>query len=304
VRSMNYQLNGYPRDTNPFTMPFAEQSDLVSFKSVSSCGTATAISVPCMFSRMSQADFDGRSVKYQDGLIDIYRHAGFNIIWLENDGGCKGVCDRVETHTFTASTDSPYCVHEFCYDQILVDEFDTAVERVKGGNAVIGLHLNGSHGPTYFERYPQAFRHFLPDCQRSDIQNCSNEEIVNTYDNTIRYTDYVLSEVIKKTQALSAVWDVTVVYVSDHGESLGENGIYLHGMPYALAPVEQTQVPMIFWVSDDLANSQSLDKACLKQRAHEGRYSHDNLFDTLLGLMSVTTSVYRSELDILAGCRG
>ena len=299
ARSQNYQANGYSRETNMFT----QDQGLISFQSVESCGTATAVSVPCMFSRMSQQSFDDRKVRYQDNVIDVLSHAGINILWLENDGGCKGVCDRVETWTYNSNTDSPWCESEFCDDLILLDEFDRAVSEVNGVDAVIVLHLNGSHGPTYFERYGERFRHFMPDCQRSDIQNCTDEEIVNSYDNTILHTDYLISELIKKARTLDQAWNTSLVYISDHGESLGENGIYLHGMPYSLAPLEQRSVPWMFWLSDGIQQADALDMSCIAEQARSAGFSQDNLFDTLLGLMDVETQVYNASMDTLAPCR-
>lgn len=299
ARSQNYQANGYPRETNMYT----QDQGLISFQSVGSCGTATAVSVPCMFSRMSQGGFDDRQVRYQDSVIDVMSHAGVSIRWLENDGGCKGVCNRVETWTYSSDTDSPWCGNEFCDDLILLDEFDKAVSDVQGGDAVIVLHVNGSHGPTYFERYGEQFRHFMPDCQRSDIQNCTDEEIVNSYDNTILHTDYLISELINKAQALEPAWNTSLVYISDHGESLGENGIYLHGMPYSLAPEEQHSVPWMFWLSQGMQQADALDLACISELAQAGGYTHDNLFDTLLGLMDIKTQFYNEKLDVLAPCR-
>ena len=300
ARAANYQLNGYPRETNEFTAPLGG----VALQKVESCGTATAISVPCMFSRMSRDNFDGRAARYQDSVIDVFRHAGINTLWLDTDGGCKGVCDRTTTWNYTSSTEDPLCVTEFCDDLIMLQEFDRAMAEVGPGDAVITLHVNGSHGPTYFERYGPEFRKFVPDCQRSDIQNCSNEEIVNTYDNTILHTDYVVAEVIKALRDRYSEYASRVVYISDHGESLGENGVYLHGMPYAMAPREQIEVPWMFWVSEAAKRELRLDEACLRSRAETESYSHDNFFDTMLGLMDVQTSIYRPDLDVLRGCRG
>lgn len=299
ARSQSYQANGYLRETNRYTQDLG----MVSFQSVNSCGTATAISVPCMFSRMTQSTFDDRKVRYQDTVIDVMNHAGIKVLWLENDGGCKGVCNRVESWTYNSDTESPWCVNEFCDDQILLEEFDKAIDQVRGGSAVIVLHVNGSHGPTYFERYGEQFRQFLPDCQRSDIQNCSDQEIINSYDNTILHTDYLISQLISKTEQITDNWDASLVYISDHGESLGESGIYLHGMPYSFAPEEQTKVPWMFWFSEGVQEADSLEMGCVEERASSGIYSHDNFFDTLLGMMDVRTLVYREGLDVLAPCR-
>jgi len=300
ARAANYQLNGYHRETNEYTAPL----EVTALQQVTSCGTATAISVPCMFSRMSKDNFDGRTVRYQDSLMDVFSHAGINTLWLDTDGGCKGVCDRTTTWNYTSPTEDPLCVTEFCDDLIMLQEFDKAMTEVSGGDAVITLHVNGSHGPTYFERYGAEFRKFVPDCQRSDIQNCTNEEIVNTYDNTILHTDYVVAEVIKALRDRYSEYASRVIYISDHGESLGENGVYLHGMPYAIAPPVQIEVPWIFWFSDTAKEEMQLDESCLNSKAQNEAYSHDNFFDTMLGLMDVETSVYQPELDVMRECRG
>ena len=169
---------------------------------------------------------------------------------------------------------------------------------------MITLHTNGSHGPTYFERYDDKFRRFVPDCQRADIQNCSSDEIINTYDNTILHTDNLIAETIKKVRDQYPQYASRVVYISDHGESLGENGVYLHGMPYAIAPDEQTHVPWLLWFSDAAQRELAIDVNCLKTLAEQGGYSHDNLFDTMLSITGVETSIYQPDLDLLSGCRG
>ncbi|MCF1438041.1 MAG: sulfatase-like hydrolase/transferase, partial [Shewanella sp.] len=169
-------------------------------------------------------------------------------------------------------------------------------------DTVIVLHMMGSHGPAYYKRYPDAKRLFTPDCQRNDIQNCSHEELINTYDNTIAYSDYILSQVIDVLKAQQTAFDTSMLYLSDHGESLGENGLYLHGAPYALAPKEQIHIPMLAWFSRGFVKGNDLTMSCIKQKAAQGGWSHDNLFDTVLGLMDVSTSVYRPEQDIFAGC--
>jgi len=96
---------------------------------------------------------------------------------------------------------------------------------------------------------------------------------------------------------------VVLLYVSDHGESLGEGGLYLHGAPYMLAPSEQTKVPMMIWMSDGYADANRIERDCLAAQAQTGRFSHDNLFSTVLGAMHVATGLYRPETDIFAACR-
>ncbi|PPL16604.1 hypothetical protein UN63_08460 [Oceanisphaera arctica] len=299
ARADNFQYGGYERDTNAFTQPLG----VTYFQQVSSCGTATAVSVPCMFSRLSKSDFSDTQAKHQDNLMDIVQRAGINTVWLDNDGGCKGVCGNIKTIEFKPDANNPVCDGDYCQDQVLLDGLSDQLDQLTEQNNIIVLHMVGSHGPTYYKRYPAEFSHFQPDCQRSDIQNCDARQLNNTYDNTLYYSDYIMSEVIKllkQRQDLSA----GMLYLSDHGESLGESGLYLHGMPYSLAPTEQTHVPMLTWFSDAFVADKQIDEQCLGQAANTNAYSHDNLFDSILGLMDVSTDLYRPVLDMFNGCRG
>ena len=300
ARSMNYQYYGYDKPTNTHT----QDQGLIVFKDTSSCGTATAVSLPCMFSRMGREDYDSRRAYAQDTAVDVLNHGGIKVQWFDNDSGCKGVCDQVENITIDLNSDPELCTGQYCFDQVLLNKLDETLATAERKDTVIVLHVIGSHGPTYFLRYPPEHRKFTPDCQRSDIQNCSQDELINTYDNTILYTDYIISEVVKKLQNQQDKFDPAMLYLSDHGESLGEKGMYLHGAPYSIAPIEQTSIPMLAWVSEDFSKDNHLDMACLAEHAAKGGFSHDNLFDSLLGLMNVKTEVYQPKLDIFASCRG
>ncbi|MGY3942698.1 phosphoethanolamine transferase [Aeromonas tecta] len=300
ARSQNYSLNGYKKETNSFT---EKESGLVSFKDVRSCGTATAVSVPCMFSNLTRHEYDETLAKSRDGLLDVLQHAGVSVLWKENDGGCKGVCKNVPTIEIEPKQFPDYCQGDSCYDEVLLQGLDKQITDMKSGNKVVAFHLMGSHGPTYYRRYPAADRFFLPDCPRSDIENCSNEELVNTYDNTIRYTDKVLSQLIAKLKTLESQYNVGLVYLSDHGESLGAMGLYLHGTPYKFAPDDQTRVPLLTWFSPQLQQDRQLDQDCLRQEASSKRFSHDNLFHSMLGIMDVKTQVYDGALDMFKPCR-
>lgn len=307
ARSANQSLNGYSRDTNRYTQDLG----IISFKKVSSCGTATALSVPCMFSNMGRSNYNEQEAKNQDNVLNIIQRAGINVTWLENDGGCKGVCDKTPTITINPTTQNAYCNGKTCYDEVFLPELETllsnagAKSNVDGKDSLIVLHIIGSHGPTYYQRYPEDKRLFTPDCPRSDIENCSTEQLVNTYDNTIAYTDYVIAKVIAKLNApaLTQEYNTSLLYVSDHGESLGESGLYLHGTPYSLAPDTQTQVPMMLWMSPQFIAQRGINTVCLKKNAATQAYSHDNLFHTLLGLTGVQTQIKKQNMDILTLCQ-
>ena len=168
-------------------------------------------------------------------------------------------------------------------------------------DAVLVMHMLGSHGPDYYLRYPPGFARFTLECQSNTLQSCSQQEIINAYDNTIAYTDHVLADMIEQLQQQKDA-DVALLYVFDHGESTGESGFYLHGAPILFAPDQQTQVPMLFWASSTFADRQGIDLDCLKARRSQ-MYSHDNLFHSLLGMLHVESSVKKSELDIFNSCQ-
>ncbi|QEI09557.1 phosphoethanolamine--lipid A transferase [Pigmentiphaga aceris] len=302
ARAQNFQLNGYPRATNP---SLSQRADVISFKHVSSCGTATAISVPCMFSRMTRSDYDEVRAATEENLLDLLQRTGMHVLWRNNNnGGCKGVCKRVPTDDMPALKIAEQCVNKdgTCYDDVLLHELSARIDAMHG-DALIVLHQLGSHGPTYFERYPSATKVFSPTCDSNQIQKCSNEALTNTYDNTLVYTDRMLGKTIDLLQGYSTQRDVAMIYVSDHGESLGERGMYLHGTPYLIAPDEQTHVPMVMWFSPEFAKRAHLNLNCVRTNANNQRYSHDHFYHSMLGLFDVRSSVYQPELNLFAACR-
>ncbi|WP_313571266.1 phosphoethanolamine transferase EptA [Pantoea piersonii] len=297
-RAANFSLGGYPRPTNPL---LAEEN-VAYIPDVISCGTSTAVSVPCMFSNMPRARYDDALASHQEGLLDIIQRAGLSVLWNENDAGCKGACDRVPNQDMTALNLPGMCIKGECYDEVLFHGLDEYITRLKG-NGIIVLHTIGSHGPTYNHRYPPAFRKFTPTCETSQIQECSQEQLVNTYDNTILYADYIVDKAIELLKAHQDRFTTSLVYLSDHGESLGEKGVYLHGLPYAIAPDVQKRVPMLIWLSPDYQQRYAVDRNCLNQQTMKKGYSQDNLFSTMLGITGVQTREYVSSDDILAACR-
>ena len=289
ARSMNYQLNGYKRKTNPYTL----QHHAVSFKTVSSCGTSTRISVPCLFSSLPRKEFNALLAEHEDNLLDILKTAHLNVLWIDNNGAfdCQGVCKRVKTIILND------------LDGVVVEPLKNQITHLKPKDTVIVLHLHGSHGPDYYDKYPPTFRRFKPDCRKNDFRFCDKPSLINAYDNTILYTDYVIGQVIDVLKTQQAQWNTALIYTSDHGESIGEGGIYEHCTPYMMAPIEQTQVPLMVWASAAFKTEKNLSMACLQKNATEGKYAHDNLFHSILGLMDIQTSVYQKKLDLFHTCR-
>jgi lipid A ethanolaminephosphotransferase len=193
------------------------------------------------------------------------------------------------------------CSADECRDEVLVRQLAEELNKVSR-DTVFVLHMMGNHGPAYYRRYPPEFRRFVPDCATAELRDCTREQVVNAYDNAILYTDHVLAGVIRTLADDSRRFASAMIYVSDHGESLGEGGLYLHGIPYAIAPELQTHVPLVVWLSKSLTETGDVNEACLRGRVHNA-YSHDNLFHSVLGLADVQTSAYLPARDIFNGCR-
>ncbi|WP_110996086.1 phosphoethanolamine transferase [Pseudomonas sichuanensis] len=297
ARAMNFSLNGYDRDTNPELA----RRGVLSFTDVSSCGTATAVSVPCMFQDLGRKGWKNQYANHREGLLDVLQRAGVSVLWRDNNSGCKGACDRVPNEDLSHAGIAQACNTGECFDEVLLSGLQAYLDQ-RSGNTVVVLHMKGSHGPAYYKRYPAAFERFTPVCSNNQLDQCEDQAIRNAYDNTLLYTDHVLGQVVDLLKSNDARFDSAMLYVSDHGESLGEKGVYLHGLPYAMAPKEQTHVPMVLWMSQQLAARSGVSMGCMAQRSG-AELSHDNLFHSVLGLMDVQTSVYQQALDMFQPCQ-
>jgi lipid A ethanolaminephosphotransferase len=297
ARAANWGLNGYARDTTPQLA----QRGVLNFADVTSCGTDTETSLPCMFSPVGRRNYDEARIRGSESLLHVLARAGVGVHWRDNQSGCKGVCEGLSNDWVNTSLAPGLCEGGRCWDEGLLRGLDERIRALRGTQVLV-LHMLGNHGPSYFRRYPPAFEHFKPACAQDDLGRCEKQDIVNAYDNALRYTDHVLATVIDTLRAHAQTVDSAMIYVSDHGESLGEHNLFLHGMPYALAPKEQTQVPMVWWISEGYAERVGVDRACLKRQTAASA-SHDNLFHSLLGLLDVHTALHEPALDITSACR-
>jgi lipid A ethanolaminephosphotransferase len=301
ARMGNFGVNGYERPTTPELA----KENIVSLKGVMSCGTSTATSVPCMFSHLGKEEFESRKNNYES-LIDVLNHAGLAVLWIDNQSGCKGVCERVPQVLTKELKHPTLCKDGECFDEIMLQEIDQRIQalpaerRAKG--VVIVMHQMGSHGPAYYKRVPDNFKKFQPECKSNALQECSREQVVNSFDNTILYTDYFLAQAIQWLKKSETTAAPALLYVSDHGESLGENNLYLHGLPYRVAPDVQKRVPWITWLSPGFEKQSGLINTCLKNKT-DTSLTHDNYFHSVLGLMNVSSEVYQEKLDVHASCR-
>lgn len=297
ARAQNFQLGGYARKTNP---ELSALDGVFYFNNASSCGTATAVSVPCMFSHGGRKIFRLAGAETETNLLDAVVDAGFHVEWRENNTGGKGVPARVKTVTYGPHSDPKLCENRTCYDEIMLSGLAEEL-RARSHDMLIVFHQMGSHGPTYWQRYPESFERFKPACRTNELWRCTHDELINVYDNTIVYTDFVLAEQIRLMQALSDRFDSIMIYVSDHGESLGERGLYLHGAPYLVAPKEQTHIPLLIWMSKSYRERLALNEDCIRS-LRDHAVSHDNIYHTVLGALGLSNDVYRRELDLISRC--
>ena len=306
ARADHFALNGYGRDTTPELA--ARQ--VLNWTNVHSCGTNTLASVPCMFSPLGKEGYEARKDDYEN-LLDVAKAAGLAVLWIENQAGCKGVCDRVPNISadadLDAATKARLCDGDECYDDVLLQNIDTRIaalpadRRAKG--VLVVMHQMGSHGPAYYKRSSPSAKRFMPECMTNVLADCSHAELLNAYDNSIAYTDRFLGKTIDWLKTQSPGFDTGLIYMSDHGESLGEYGLFLHGLPYNFAPEVQKHVPMVAWFDDGLAGREKLSVKCLRDD-RDTPLTHDNLYHTVLGVMDVNTPTYKPALDAFAKCRG
>lgn len=291
ARAQNWGLNGYARDTTPElkTLP------VLNFPHVTACGTSTDVSLPCMMSRIGRSDYNRERILSEEQLPALLHRAGVNVLWVDNQSGCKGACAGVPTRQ---AADPKNCPDGECMDAALVDELKRELEVLPADRpTVLFLHMMGSHGPAYYRRSDDARKAFRPECTDADLDGCPRETVVNAYDNSIRYTDHVLAEMIRTLEGASNRIDAGLLYLSDHGESLGESGLFLHGAPWWMAPAEQTQVPAVFWMNDGWAKTFYISREKLRARA-SGEVTQESLWHTVLGLVNVKSTTYRPEYDL------
>lgn len=279
ARADRFSLNGYQKLTNPLL----SQERVISFSNVKSCATSTAESLPCMFSILPYSEYERDKALGLENALDILKKNNVKVLWRDNNSDSKGVALRVDYQDFRTPTFNPSCDDE-CRDMGMLDSLDAFIQKNHKRDILIVLHQMGNHGPEYYRRYPKQFREYQPMCFDGHLENCSQEEVDNAYDNAVLFTDYFLANTIHFLKNYTRYFNTGMLYVSDHGESLGENGIYLHAAPYSIAPKEQTHVPAILWLGNK-------SKYSLEQFSQykETELSHDALFCTILTAYDIKT---------------
>lgn len=290
ARAANFSLGGYKRNTNEVLLAY--QDDFTYFSNAYSCGTATIVSVPCIFSHEDQKHFNPGSELYTENLTDVMKKAEYFTLWRENNTSCQNVCNRIKIEKI--------CKKKLCHDEIMLNNLDEALKN--NSDTFLVLHQRGNHGPDYYNMYPSEFERYTPVCKNNDLRKCSKQEVINAYDNSVEYTSYFLAKTIENLQKFAKNYNILMIFASDHGESLGENGIYLHSAVYKSAPDEQKHIPFLIWIPKETQKAMSVDMNCLKKMS-EQYISHDNIFHTVLGFAGAQTKLYVKDYDILQKCR-
>jgi len=282
ARSHNFSLYGYNRDTNPLL----KKDGILALKKTQSSATYTTASVASILSH------NGSHGVYEPLPSYLKRH-GIDVIWRTSNWGQP----PIDVNSFQTEGELvERCKGEDCsFDEVLLTGLKERIQSSNKQKIFVVLHTKGSHGPSYYMKYPKEFEVFKPVCKSVELSDCSNQELINAYDNTILYTDYFLDKTIRLLKKIKAI-PTLFIYISDHGESLGEYGFYLHGTPFSIAPEVQKDIPFIIWMSDSFKKSESDRGVTL---AVNGPYSQNNIFHTIMGAFGMHSSIYNPSLDIL-----
>ncbi len=281
ARLKNFSLYGYARETNPLLA----KSTIIALNDPDACSTYTTKSIACMLSHL-----DSAAPKFEP-LPSYLQRQGVEVIWHSKNWGEPAV--SVDSYQDKGDL-KQYCKGEGCeYDEVLLTRLRDKIAASTADKIFVVLHTKGSHGPSYFSQYPPQFERFTPVCKTVDLSQCSFDALQNAYDNSILYTDFFINETIQLLQQTGIA--SSLLYISDHGESLGEGGYYLHGTPMVLAPDEQVKIPFLVWMSDEFVKQKGIDVNVFKQAK---THSHANVFHSVMGALDLRSDIYKPELDV------
>jgi len=287
ARARNFQLYGYNRPTNPLL----SNAGVVALRNATTCATYTTAAVRCM---LSNVDSSLPFSRWYEPLPSYLQRNGVDVIWRTRNWGEPPI--KVQTYQkagdLAADCAGPRCA----YDEVLLSGLEQRIKASSSQRVLVVLHQSGSHGPAYYAKYPPEFEYFKPVCKSVELSKCSHDELLNAYDNTILYEDYFLFRAIGVLRQLRDTATL-LMYVSDHGESLGEYGMYLHGIPYTVAPNVQRDIPFIVWMSAEFLRQKAVQKSRLEsQSAHSQR----DIFHSVMGAFSMHSDAYTGEYDIFS----
>jgi len=273
ARRQNFSLYGYKKNTNPL---LSKTPNLFHFDATS-CATYTTAGVKCILEHTSTDELYEILPNY------LYRN-NVEVIWRTTNWGEPPI--HIKNYQNTDAL-MPNCKGDGCkFDEILLSGLKEQILASKKNKILIVLHTSTSHGPTYSKKYPLQFEVFKPVCNSVELGNCSQTDLINAYDNTIIYTDYILHQLIENLKELKE-YNSAMLFVSDHGESLGEKNLYMHGVPMSIAPKEQYEIPFIVWLSDSS-----------KQLKPNKTLSQNNVFHSVLNFLGIQSPIYNEQMNI------
>ncbi|BCE01217.1 phosphoethanolamine--lipid A transferase EptA [Marinicellulosiphila megalodicopiae] len=282
ARAKNFEFYGYERDTNPKL----KEVGAIALKNAKACTTYTTGSLKCMMSHVKP------SSKNYEPLPNYMVRNSVEVWWRSNNWGEK----NIEVNDYKKAKElRENCKSDGCFtDEVLMRGVIEGIQNSSKDQILVILHQSGSHGPTYYKKYPKFFEKYTPVCKSVELNTCSEQSLINAYDNTIYYTDFVLTSVIEQLKQLND-YSTVMIYASDHGESLGESGLYLHGTPKQFAPDVQIDIPFIVWMSDTFKASHQITEAQLLEKES---HTHQNIFHSVMGAFKMQSDIYQPEYDI------
>jgi len=273
ARRQNFSLYGYKKNTNPL---LSKTPNLFHFDATS-CATYTTAGVKCILEHTSTDELYEILPNY------LYRN-NVEVIWRTTNWGEPPI--HIKNYQNTDAL-MPNCKGDGCkFDEILLSGLKEQILGSTKNKILIVLHTSTSHGPSYSKKYPAQFEVFKPVCNSVELGNCSQTDLINAYDNTIVYTDYILHSLIENLKELKE-YNSAMIFVSDHGESLGEKNLYMHGVPMSIAPKEQYEIPFIVWLSDSS-----------KQLKPNKMLSQNNVFHSVLNFLGIQSPIYNEQMNI------
>lgn len=277
ARKANFQLYGYDRPNNP---RLSKREGLKVYPTTS-CATYTTAGVKAILEPQDSGDL------YE--LLPNYAfRTGADVSWRTYNWGEPPI--HIDDYQDAKDLARKYPDVDDHYDGLLFTGLRERIESSKKPKVLIVLHTSTSHGPKYADKYPKAFEVFKPVARNVEEGEKNIGMLINAYDNTILYTDYLLDGLIDTLQAMTD-WKSAMIFISDHGESLGENKVFMHGLPMKLAPKVQYEIPFLVWTSEGLRDYKSADELPAVLEQHY-------IFHSVLNLLSIDSPAYNKDFDI------
>ena len=285
ARKANFQLYGYQRDTNPL---LSKQEGLKVYQATA-CATYTTAGTKAILEPKDSGDL------YE--LLPNYAfRTGVDVSWRTSNWGEPPI--HIDEYLTDTDLSDLYQGKSNDYDDILYYGLRERIESSKKDKVLIILHTSTSHGPKYADKYPKQFEVYKPVAKNIEEGEKNIGMLINAYDNTIRYTDFLLNSLINTLREMKD-WHSAMIFISDHGESLGENKMFMHGLPMKLAPKVQYEIPFLVWTSDGFRTYKQTSGS---QDAPEGELpavlEQHYVFHSVLNLLSIQSPAYNKDYDI------